>query len=424
MVKHILLFIGSLLVGLILILAPGLAAPALAQCVPAGTAGDDVVICAGVDPTGTNTLTGRDTITVLPGAVVQGTLATNLDGNDTVIIMSGGRVTPPSGQGGIHLRGYYNAIRNLGEIWTDDNDAVRTDEGRSRIENGGLIRTSSDWSYGIASDVGNLILNSGLILTLGDNSRGIFAGGTVINQGAITTHGETAAAIFLRDSNNTVRNTGTLTTTGLNAVGIQGGSGNDIIDNSGNIRSSGASINAGAGDDTVVISGGQITGLIDGGSGTDSLIFRMSIAPDGIEALAAELAAAAPGGGTITIHGQTYTWVNFEDLVNQLYMAIFYDGRLNAGDIAATVVLYAVPIGGVDLWALDDNGGVFAFRVGEDTLRAALQQAVASGQHVLIEERLGVSLWALSSDQLQGMGPGGYIYVFNPYRVGLEEYPH
>jgi hypothetical protein len=68
--------------------------------------------------------------------------------------------------------------------------------------------------------------------------------------------------------------------------------------------------------------------------------------------------AANPNGGTITI-GQTYTWINFEELVNLLQMAMFHDGRLNAFDFAATTVVYC-EAQGIHLYTA---GGEFAFRV-------------------------------------------------------------
>jgi len=72
------------------------------------------------------------------------------------------------------------------------------------------------------------------------------------------------------------------------------------------------------GDDYVELqNGASIGGTIEGREGTDILAFAFSgIGQPERDTLAAAIAAASPAGGSLTIRGQTYTWVDFEQLLN------------------------------------------------------------------------------------------------------------
>ncbi|MGQ9910471.1 MAG: hypothetical protein ACUVS2_16720, partial [Candidatus Flexifilum sp.] len=181
------------------------------------------------------------------------------------------------------------------------------------------------------------------------------------------------------------------------AGGADLGAGDDIFTNSGWLNGSiqcgiGAdSLNLGGvvagaitcdlGDDTVTISAGAVSGHgaviggpIDGGDGTDVLRFAFTVNVSSMaeaSAISAALAGASPAGGTITIAGVVYTWLNFESLLDLLtfHMAepvvitIAVTWRVNQADAAAPVAIYCAA-DAVELWTVSAAGvGSFAFSV-------------------------------------------------------------
>ncbi|HVU14022.1 MAG TPA: hypothetical protein VHD90_22240 [Phototrophicaceae bacterium] len=84
---------------------------------------------------------------------------------------------------------------------------------------------------------------------------------------------------------------------------------------------------------------------------------------------------------------------------------IINDGRINAYDLGAPLAAYCAD-GGIALYDIDDAGhGSFAFSASLDQIHTALEQAISSGQNVLIGQGLGDSLYALPSNQLTLVGP-------------------
>jgi hypothetical protein len=155
-------------------------------------------------------------------------------------------------------------------------------------------------------------------------------------------------------------------------------------------------------DDTVILQdGASVAGIINGGRDFDSLQFDITVGAQYYEEVARQIMAANPNGGTITINGQTYTWINFEELVDLLQMAMFHDGRLNAFDFAATTVVYC-EAQGIHLYTV---GGEFAFRVEADAAQAA-----ESG--VVLGDALGVSLQGAGDGLATAFGPDGYSFTF------------
>jgi hypothetical protein len=217
-----------------------------------------------------------------------------------------------------------------------------------------------------------------------------------------------------------------LSNTGSVWQDMHGGNGSDILTNEGQVGGSiyGAAdndtlINTGLvtgymtgddGDDTVVLQDGAVVGgIIDGGPDTDSLQFDFNVGPD-LDRLSALIMAANPAGGSITINGNTYTWINFEQLVNLLHgdpavaeaiIAMFGDGRLNPYDIAATAIVYC-EAEGIHVYT---PTGEFAFRV-----EAAGAQTADLG--VVLADRLGVSLQSANDGLVTAFGPGDYAFTF------------
>ena len=103
----------------------------------------------------------------------------------------------------------------------------------------------------------------------------------------------------------------------------------------------------------------------------------------------------------------------------------FADGRLNAWDTAATAVLYCATspagelLGGIDSYGVTGSGVDFAFQALSADILPALANALTTGQSVLIEQQLGVSLWALPSGELQANGSDGYVFTFPATVCGL-----
>lgn len=182
-----------------------------------------------------------------------------------------------------------------------------------------------------------------------------------------------------------------------------------------------------SGDDTVILGdGAQVSGIIYGdlmvalstSPGFDQLVFSMTIEDEeDYEELAALIAGANPAGGTLVINGRSYTWLNFEELVNALKLAVaevvsgqpevvcFTDGRLNNCDLGASLAPYCVD-GGIAIYDIaPDATGILAFSVSAAAIDAALSDAASSGLYILVGEGLGDSLYALPDGRLQAMGP-------------------
>jgi hypothetical protein len=97
----------------------------------------------------------------------------------------------------------------------------------------------------------------------------------------------------------------------------QGAGGNDTISNRGVV---GNTINGEGGNDIIINADNGNGGAdhilyLDGGPGTDKLVFRYSSTTTYNQVKAA-LMGKSPASGSITINGQTFTWVNFEQIQN------------------------------------------------------------------------------------------------------------
>ncbi len=116
---------------------------------------------------------------------------------------------------------------------------------------------------------------------------------------------------------------------------------------------------------------------------------------------------SAPCGSTVSSGGQ----------------ASIADGRTNGTDLAAPLAAYC-QAGGLAVWDIDAEGnGSHAFDVSFEDISAALAQAVASQQNVMIAEGMGNSLYALMSNELAliGVEPGTgkpYQHVMPPNVCG------
>mgnify|MGYP000022364699 CR=1 FL=1 len=124
------------------------------------------------------------------------------------------------------------------------------------------------------------------------------------------------------------------------------------------------------------------------------------------------------GSGTITVHGHTFSWQNFEHLYHKVDIPSFSDGRLNQYHMWATVTGYCTDYG-LAVYAIVDSTGQIAFTATPQQIADALAQAIATGENVMIGEANGVSLWALFSNELQFVGPAGYFFITPPTVCGF-----
>jgi Ca2+-binding RTX toxin-like protein len=121
---------------------------------------------------------------------------------------------------------------------------------------------------------------------------------------------------------------------GSGADSLAGGSGDDVLtggpgdDTFDGGTGSGDAV-GGADSDVVIVTSAQITASLDGGEGgavdDDQLILAFdggTVTQAQADAINTQLASADPASGSITINTVTYTWVNFEQIVNQITFTI------------------------------------------------------------------------------------------------------
>jgi hypothetical protein len=419
-----------------------------ATCNPSdtGTTGSDTIICDTTNP---------------PTGQVEGG-----DGDDNIVIESG--VTTSSQVVGDNANGSPNTGNDVIIINGDMTDTTLAGDslggdgsGNDIIINNGnsdiTMYGDSDGGNGSGNDV---IINNGTTYGLvGDTAGGDGSGSDIIiNNGTVSNiTGDTFSGNA--SGNDNIANTGTVqgdivgdggmvSSTGNDNISNSGyveysiygddafgiGTGNDTIDNSGTVNQNidagggndtvingggvGGNIIAGGGDDTVIIQGnGTVNGTIDGGSGYDTLTFDLTSAnPAQLEEWAAQIAAANPSGGTLTINGHTYTWVNFEELSTLLLTLV----RLNGYDDPFAV--FCSFEGGLDIYRTIGNEGVLAMSVDVQTISNAVNFAQTNGVLVRIARSEIITLYALANGELQVNASDGADFAFS-YQVRCGDLP-
>jgi hypothetical protein len=125
-----------------------------------------------------------------------------------------------------------------------------------------------------------------------------------------------------------------------------------------------------------------------------------------LDALAAQIAAANPGGGTIIINGMTYNWVNFEELRTLLRLR-----RLN--DLGAPIAVFCAARGGVDVYTVSGNQGLFSLYISPEQVTGGITQATTSGQNTFVAGSDTSSFYALNTGEVQANAPDGYAFTFH-----------
>ena len=453
------LSMGLLLVVSLATPLAGALTPALAQCVE-DPPGSQVVTCTGTDTDGFDTWTDNWTVTVEAGATVSNEFNKAIELRFNNVIVNDGTITTEGttyadgtpttgGHDGIYTA-RFGEVTNNGSITTAGTASNGIEVWNDNtITNTGTITTQATSSYGIRADLQNNTLdNSGTITSENSNSGGVYlqgAGNTLDNSGTIEAQGANSQGVLMTASGS-LTNSGSITATNTNSYAVLGSAGADTVVNSGTLD---GQVSLGAGDDQVALSeGAVVTQTIDGGADSDSLSFAFTVEASAYPALAAVINdASAPAGGTVTINGNTYSWINFEHLIDLLEVLgvpaggtsgsgsgggsgapvviitinAIPDGRLNSMDFAATAIPFCAP-DGLDLYAATGGEVDFAFHVDAAAIEAGLAAAAAADAPVEIvpeAARLDVHLYALASDTLQVNGADGYAYTFASTVCGL-----
>lgn len=414
-----------LILSALLLIATGLFAftRTQAQCEgePA-TAGDDTIVCTAENSNDYDVVgdSGNDTIIIQPGATgVEGDLAVIGDeyggpGAGDDYIVNNGSVESIYGDAYDGIGSGNDTIINNGtvnyDIYADGGDDtvinngsvgyVTGAEGNDTIVNNGTV----DYTFE-GGDGNDTLINNGVSNTTitGDNSEGAGTGNDVIINNGLAVENIVGDSEFEDSSgNDTIINTGQVNGTIYGDSETANGTGNDTIVNSGTV---GGGIDAGGGNDAVVLQNfGTVNGMVDGGAGFDTLQFDISSADyDQLLEWADQIFAANPNGGTITLNGVTYTWVNFEELVQLLNLA-----ALNGN--TAPMQGFCLPDGSFEVWRIiSATEGEFAFRVTPAEVALAFEDLSVNR---IIASDGDLSLWVLTSGELQMNAPN-YDFAFD-----------
>ncbi|MDM0026257.1 autotransporter outer membrane beta-barrel domain-containing protein [Variovorax saccharolyticus] len=180
--------------------------------------------------------------------------------------------------------------------------------GGNLLRNDGTLNVGGTGAHGlfVLSGAGNTLDNRGIVNTSGQRGNGMRADdgdSSFFNSGELLVGGRDAFGVFMQGNNNTLVNSGTIRASGINADGVlsnttaggfvarientgsiisergfavRGVNGQETVVNAGVIRSdAGTAIDLRAGNDTLILRAGSvITGLADGGTGTDRVILE------------------------------------------------------------------------------------------------------------------------------------------------------
>ncbi len=332
-----------------------------AACVPSPTAGDDDIVCSGSGITvSLSADAGNDTVTLNDTYRITGLKTddfSGVHGDDAVIINDNARVTsinldPDNDGNGDDIV----TINGSGRVTGINGDSTSGDGyGNDTViinDNGRVTGFNGDSLFGAGYGDDTLIINDNGRITgfYGDTSSGDGYGNDTLivnDNGWINGFlGDSAFSNGYGNDTVIINGNGTVDkvhgdsvygtgygndTIIINDNGMAGviygdsqygtGTGNDTVINAGTIGD--AYLNGGN-DVVILLQGGRVLGILDGGPDFDTLVFDMTA--DNYEdqqAFAQLIQAANPSGGSITIFGLTYTWTNFEELLNLIQLRPF-----------------------------------------------------------------------------------------------------
>ncbi|MBR1281187.1 autotransporter domain-containing protein [Bradyrhizobium sp. AUGA SZCCT0177] len=263
--------LAPLVLGGLLALAPG---PAHAACTVAGTGAigaldsGDVATCTGLGNTDNINAMGRTNVTVNIGTGGAPASLTPAAAFSAVVFSN-----TSSSQVNVNDQGTIQHAGSSG-ILILNGSASNT----ISIAAGGLVATTSIGgpAIGVLDSSNNTINVGGTVFGNAISAQGAYVGGTSTSNSINVLAGGSVIGfdgIFLSAGGNTINNAGTIS--GTVAVGITGSTGIDTVFNSGTITGGGSTaINLSGGADSLTLApGSAITGLVFGGTGTDTLGF-------------------------------------------------------------------------------------------------------------------------------------------------------
>jgi hypothetical protein len=412
-----------------------------ATCVPSdtGTPGDDTITCDVANPPVSGVVggDGNDTITIGAGVVVTavsgGTLFGAPETGNDIIVNDGTVLGPIVGDAGTSAGGGDDVIVNNGSSGDIEGD---TSSGAGSgddiiVNNGTANNVSGDTGFGVGTGNDTIINNGTAAGVFGDSADGGSSGNdTITNNGVIQSDIFADGSGGFADGNDTVTNNGYIVGSIYGDGGLTIGTGSDTITNNGTVTNIGGAggndtitnngivngdILAGDGNDTVIIQGGVavVGDSINGGNDYDVLTFNLSSTnPAELEAAAAVIAAANPAGGTITINGITYTWLNFEELTQILNIV-----RLNG--LADPLALFCAVTGGIDIYNVVGQQGFISLYVSPQQISNGVAHALSTGTDILIGSSSTAQVYALSSGELRVNGPNGFSFLLVASRCGV-----
>jgi uncharacterized protein with beta-barrel porin domain len=324
-------------------------------------------------------------------------------GTGNVVITNSGTVTNDV-CGGCNSTGNITITNTATGVITNDVSGVTDGSGSTSITNQGAINGNV---YGNRDGAGSVsIVNSGTIAidVFGNTQAGGTPNASVNNPVSILNSGTINGKVIGNDlgtGDAYINNTGTVN--GM-IVGNNGGTGNAYITNSGTV---GGSILAGPGNDTVtILPGSNVTGLVDGQAGTNTLSYRLPGSIDQATLNAKYInfqyySFGATGGGATALSG---TW----NLPNGFTVVpggnIDITGTVNT---SATSVLGTLNIYGHTL----NTGSLF---VGYGGTANVYGSTNVSGD-TSVDGALNVHPWGVLNTGNLWINPGGQATVYGGY---------
>jgi T5SS/PEP-CTERM-associated repeat protein len=254
-----------------------------------GTSGDGIRLASGGAVTNSGSASaitggGSGVDITGPSATVTNDGTITGTSHDGVVLSSGGQVTNngsaasiSGGNFGVYIDGAAGTVTNDGTVTAKYNVGVDLSSGGA-VTNSGTASAITGQYSGVYIDGGpGTVANDGTIAgTLFDGVY-LSSGGLVTNTGTASVISGGTFGALIHGSAGTVANDGTITGTGAAGVGVRFSDGDTISDNtlidSGTIiGNSGTAVQLGAGNDVLeLLPGASITGLVDGGLGTNAL---------------------------------------------------------------------------------------------------------------------------------------------------------
>jgi len=322
------------------------------------------------------------TVQLLPGAALQttGGVAVSIPTHSTVV--NNGLVSSDGpAANGVHSLGTGNRIENNGTMATSGPGArtVFTEgSDTTMVINRGRIAATGSGGVTVFSGDGLALTNTAGARIASSLGNAVFAneGGSIDNAGTIEAG---ASAIIVNNAGITITNSGTITSTGGNAIGTSG-PGNVVIVNTGSIGGSFRALDLDSGNDLLRMEGGTIQGPILTRDGDDTVV--LSAGQIDTLDLGAGRNTLAVSGGTV---GGDVTNVQDVTLSGGAVHNITYgsgDGtlRISGGNVIGTIVFGAgtntATLAGLDESALP---GLVSIQAGAGDSTLTLDQTRLTG---------------------------------------------